>query len=90
MQFPDNPDDLTGDPADDQADDDQAHDQAHDQADELDDGFGDDAEPGQCSRVVLRRLVDALTASLEASGIEPDPDLAAALEVARAELEWTS
>ena len=77
MQFPDNPDDLTGDPTD-------------DQADELDDGFGDDAEPGQCSRVVLRRLVDALTASLEASGIEPDPDLAAALEVARAELEWTS
>ena len=77
MQFPDNPDD--------QADDDQAH----DQADELDDGFGDDAEPGQCSRVVLRRLVDALTASLEASGIEPDPDLAAALEVARAELEWS-
>ena len=85
MQFPDNPDDLTGDPTDDQADDDQAH----DQADELDDGFGDDAEPGQCSRVVLRRLVDALTASLEASGIEPDPDLAAALEVARAELEWS-
>ena len=82
MQFPDNQDDPTGDPADDQADD--------DQADELDDGFGDDAEPGQCSRVVLRRLVDALTASLEASGIEPDPDLAAALEVARAELEWTS
>ena len=82
MQFPDNQDDPTGDPADDQADD--------DEADELDDGFGDDAEPGQCSRVVLRRLVDALTASLEASGIEPDPDLAAALEVARAELEWTS
>ncbi len=81
MQFPDNPDDPTGDPADDQADDDQAH--------ELDDGFGDDAEPGQCSRVVLRRLVDALTASLEASGIEPDPYLAAALEVARAELEWS-
>ena len=82
MQFPDNPDD----PADDQADDDQAH----DQADELDEGFGDDAEPGQCSRVVLRRLVDALTASLEASGIEPDPSLAAALDVAIAELAWTS
>lgn len=86
MQFPDNPDD----PADDQADDDQAHDQAHDQADELDEGIGDDAEPGQCSRVVLRRLVDALTASLEASGIEPDPSLAAALDVAIAELAWTS
>ena len=78
MQFPDNPDD----PADDLADDDQAH--------ELDDSFGDDAEPGQCSRVVLRRLVDALTASLEASGIEPDPNLAAALDVAIAELAWTS
>lgn len=86
MQFPDNPDDPADDPADDQADDDQAH----DQADELDDGFGDDAEPGQCSRVVLRRLVDALTASLEASGIEPDPNLAAALDVAIAELAWTS
>ncbi len=86
MQFPDNPDDPTGDPADDLADDDQAH----DQADDLDDGFGDDDAPAQCSRVVLRRLVDALTASLEASGIEPDPALAAALDVALSELEWTS
>ena len=80
MQFPD---DQAEDPTDDQADDD-------DQAEDMEDYFADYAAPAQCNRVVLRRLVDALMASLEASGIEPDPALAAALDVARAELEWTA
>ena len=61
-----------------------------DQADDLGGDFEDDAAPSLCSRVVLRRLVDAITASLEASGVEPDPALAAALDVAVSELEWTA
>ena len=79
MQFPD---DQAEDPTDDQDDD--------DQADGMEDDFAYEPAPTQCNRVVLRRLVDALMASLEASGIEPDTELASALDVARAELDWTA
>lgn len=64
-----------------------------DQADPLEllaEDLDDDAPEPMCCRVVLRRLVDALTASLEASQATPDPELAAALDVARGELEWTA
>jgi|GEM_PF-3550274 len=69
---------------------DEEADPTNDEAGDMVDDFEDDALPTHCSRVVLRRLVDAITASIEASGIEPDPALAAALDVAISELEWTA